>query len=58
LAGGKFDPDAVQMPPFSAGSRGYSEKSIAMLELRSMIAVVGMLSNFPQVAKRSSGQQA
>jgi hypothetical protein len=58
LKDGHFDPDAVQMLPFSAGSRGCFGKSIAMLELRTVIAVLIMRFNFPPVAKRLSGYQA
>jgi cytochrome P450 len=58
LTDGRFDPEAVWMMPFSAGSRGCLGKSTVMLELRTVLVVLVTLFNFPPVAKRLSGFQA
>lgn len=57
LQSGKFDPNAVHMLPFSAGSRGCFGKRIAMLELRILIAVLILRFGFPLLGSTLSGYQ-
>jgi cytochrome P450 len=57
LHGGKFDPNAVRMLPFSAGSRGCFGKRIAMLELRIMIVILVLRFEFPRLGSALSGYQ-
>lgn len=50
LKNGEFDPQAVHMLPFSAGSRGCFGKKIALLELRIVLTVLILKFRFPKLA--------
>ncbi|KAF9693491.1 hypothetical protein EKO04_008109 [Ascochyta lentis] len=53
-----FNPDAVHMLPFSAGSRGCFGKKIAMLEMRILIVVLIMNFDFPKLAEPLSNYKS
>ncbi|KAI8943628.1 hypothetical protein NX059_001613 [Plenodomus lindquistii] len=55
---GAFDPSAVKMLPFSAGSRGCFGRRIALLELKIMLTILSMRFEFPKLKENLSGYAA